>query len=72
MDQAAASSLAISFRALMALTEFSNAFSKTLQADASVDGNSTKTGNYEKMLTLHSNRVNPGSLWATAKAVKPS
>ena len=25
---------------------------------------------YEKMLALHPNRVNPGSLWATAKAVK--
>ena len=25
---------------------------------------------YEKMLTLHPNRVNPGSLWATANAVK--
>jgi glyoxylase-like metal-dependent hydrolase (beta-lactamase superfamily II) len=25
---------------------------------------------YEKMLTLHLNRVNPGSLWAAAKAVK--
>jgi glyoxylase-like metal-dependent hydrolase (beta-lactamase superfamily II) len=27
---------------------------------------------YEKMLKLHPNRVNPGSLWATAKAVKRS
>jgi hypothetical protein len=27
---------------------------------------------YEKMLTLHPNRVNPGSLWGTAKAVKLS
>jgi len=26
---------------------------------------------YERMLALHSNRVNPGSLWATAKTVKP-
>ena len=25
---------------------------------------------YEKMLTLYPNRVNPGSLWATAKAVR--
>ena len=25
----------------------------------------------EKMLALHPNRVNPGSLWAAAKAVKP-
>ena len=27
---------------------------------------------YEKMLSLHPNRVNPGSLWAAAKAAKPS
>jgi hypothetical protein len=27
---------------------------------------------YEKMLALHPDRVNPGSLWATAKNVKPS
>ncbi|RDJ05049.1 hypothetical protein [Rhizobium grahamii] len=27
---------------------------------------------YEKMLCLYPNRVNPGSLWAAAKAVKPS
>ncbi len=27
---------------------------------------------YEKMLALHPNRVNPGSLWATAKTVKRS
>jgi glyoxylase-like metal-dependent hydrolase (beta-lactamase superfamily II) len=26
---------------------------------------------YQKMLTLHPNRVNPGSLWATANALKP-
>jgi hypothetical protein len=25
---------------------------------------------YEKMLELHPNRVNPGSLWATAKALR--
>ena len=25
---------------------------------------------YEKMLALHPNRVNPGSLWATAKALR--
>jgi glyoxylase-like metal-dependent hydrolase (beta-lactamase superfamily II) len=31
----------------------------------------TAMGLYEKMLALHQNRVNPGSLWATAKAVKP-
>ena len=27
---------------------------------------------YEKMLALYPNRVNPGALWATAKAAKPS
>jgi glyoxylase-like metal-dependent hydrolase (beta-lactamase superfamily II) len=27
---------------------------------------------YEKMLSLHPNRINPGSLWAAAKAAKPS
>ena len=27
---------------------------------------------YERMLALHPNRVNPGSLWGTAKAVKPA
>jgi glyoxylase-like metal-dependent hydrolase (beta-lactamase superfamily II) len=32
---------------------------------------STALDLYERMLALHSNRVNPGSLWATAKAVKP-
>jgi len=32
---------------------------------------STALGVYEKMLALHPNRVNPGSLWATAKALKP-
>lgn len=37
-------------------------------ADAST---ATVLGLYEKMLALHPNRVNPGSLWATAKAVKP-
>jgi glyoxylase-like metal-dependent hydrolase (beta-lactamase superfamily II) len=26
---------------------------------------------YQKMLALHPDRVNPGSLWATAKALKP-
>jgi hypothetical protein len=25
---------------------------------------------YEKMLALYPNRVNPGSLWATAKALR--
>src|SRR5215813_14645256 len=32
---------------------------------------STALGFYERMLALHPNRVNPGSLWATAKTVKP-
>jgi glyoxylase-like metal-dependent hydrolase (beta-lactamase superfamily II) len=27
---------------------------------------------YERMLSLHPNRLNPGSLWAAAKAAKPS
>ncbi len=27
---------------------------------------------YERMLSLHPNRVNPGSLWAAAKAARPS
>jgi glyoxylase-like metal-dependent hydrolase (beta-lactamase superfamily II) len=27
---------------------------------------------YQRMLSLHPNRVNPGSLWAAAKAAKPS
>lgn len=40
--------------------------------NASVASTSTAMDLYEKMLTLHSNRVNPGSLWATAKAAKPS
>jgi glyoxylase-like metal-dependent hydrolase (beta-lactamase superfamily II) len=31
---------------------------------------STALDLYEKMLTLHPNRVNPGSLWAAAKALK--
>lgn len=34
-------------------------------------GTATAMSLYEKMLALHPNRVNPGSLWATAKAVKP-
>jgi len=40
--------------------------------NASLATTSTSLGLYEKMLALHPNRVNPGSLWATAKAVKPS
>jgi glyoxylase-like metal-dependent hydrolase (beta-lactamase superfamily II) len=39
---------------------------------ASLASTSTSLDLYEKMLTLHPNRVNPGSLWATAKTVKPS
>jgi glyoxylase-like metal-dependent hydrolase (beta-lactamase superfamily II) len=38
----------------------------------SLASTSTTLDLYEKMLTLHPNRVNPGSLWATAKTVKPS
>ena len=34
-------------------------------------GTATVMDLYEKMLALHPNRVNPGSLWATAKTVKP-
>ena len=40
--------------------------------NASLASTSTALDLYEKMLTLHPNRVNPGSLWGTAKAVKPS
>jgi hypothetical protein len=32
---------------------------------------STTLDLYQKMLALHPNRVNPGSLWATAKALRP-
>jgi glyoxylase-like metal-dependent hydrolase (beta-lactamase superfamily II) len=32
---------------------------------------STHTELYEKMLSIYPNRVNPGSLWAAAKAAKP-
>jgi glyoxylase-like metal-dependent hydrolase (beta-lactamase superfamily II) len=35
-------------------------------------GTATVMDLYEKMLALHPNRVNPGSLWATANAVKAS
>jgi hypothetical protein len=38
--------------------------------NAAVASTLTAVELYEKMLTLHPNRVNPGSLWATAKAVK--
>ena len=40
--------------------------------NASAASTSTAVELYAKMLTLHPNRVNPGSLWATAKTVKPS
>src|SRR6201988_3575700 len=33
---------------------------------------STAVELYETMLALHPNRVNPGSLWAAAKAAKPT
>jgi glyoxylase-like metal-dependent hydrolase (beta-lactamase superfamily II) len=39
---------------------------------ASLAGTSTAMELYEKMLALHPSRVNPGSLWAAAKASKPS
>lgn len=40
--------------------------------NAAVASRSTRLELYEKMLSLHPNRVNPGSLWAAAKAAKPS
>jgi glyoxylase-like metal-dependent hydrolase (beta-lactamase superfamily II) len=40
--------------------------------DVADAGTTTVMSLYEKMLALHPNRVNPGSLWATAKMVKPS
>jgi glyoxylase-like metal-dependent hydrolase (beta-lactamase superfamily II) len=40
--------------------------------NAAVASTSTAHDLYEKMLTLHPNRVNPGSLWAAAKAAKAS
>jgi len=39
---------------------------------ASLARTSTAKELYEAMLALHPNRVNPGSLWAAAKASKPS
>jgi hypothetical protein len=39
---------------------------------ASVAKTSTAIELYQTMLSLHPNRVNPGSLWASAKAAKPS
>jgi glyoxylase-like metal-dependent hydrolase (beta-lactamase superfamily II) len=38
--------------------------------NAAMANTSTALELYEKVLALHPNRVNPGSLWATAKAVK--
>ena len=40
--------------------------------NATLASTSTALDLYEKMLTLHPNRVNPGSLWAAAKAARPS
>ena len=40
--------------------------------DAAVATTSTALSLYEKMLTLHPNRINPGSLWAAAKAARAS
>jgi glyoxylase-like metal-dependent hydrolase (beta-lactamase superfamily II) len=39
---------------------------------ASLASTSTAPELYQKMLSLHPDRVNPGSLWAAAKAAKPS
>jgi glyoxylase-like metal-dependent hydrolase (beta-lactamase superfamily II) len=40
--------------------------------NACVATTSTPLELYERMLSLHPNRVNPGSLWAAAKTAKPS
>jgi glyoxylase-like metal-dependent hydrolase (beta-lactamase superfamily II) len=40
--------------------------------NACVATTSTPRELYEKMLSLHPDRVNPGSLWAAARAAKPS
>jgi glyoxylase-like metal-dependent hydrolase (beta-lactamase superfamily II) len=40
--------------------------------NAGVAVTSTPLELYERVLALHPNRVNPGSLWAAAKAAKPS
>jgi glyoxylase-like metal-dependent hydrolase (beta-lactamase superfamily II) len=40
--------------------------------NACVANTSTPLDLYERMLSLHPNRVNPGSLWAAAKAAKPA
>jgi len=39
---------------------------------ACVGATSTPLELYQRMLSLHPNRVNPGSLWSAAKAAKPS
>jgi len=39
---------------------------------ASLESTSTALELYQKMLSLHPDRVNPGSLWGAAKASKPS
>ncbi len=39
--------------------------------NAGVAASSTPLELYERVLALHPNRVNPGSLWAAAKAAKP-
>jgi hypothetical protein len=38
--------------------------------NAAVASTSTPIGLYDKMLALYPNRVNPGSLWAAANALK--
>jgi glyoxylase-like metal-dependent hydrolase (beta-lactamase superfamily II) len=40
--------------------------------NVSVGATSTALELYERMLSLHPNRVNPGSLWAAARAAKPA
>ena len=40
--------------------------------NACLAATSTPLELYERMLSLHPKRVNPGSLWAAAKAAKPS
>jgi glyoxylase-like metal-dependent hydrolase (beta-lactamase superfamily II) len=42
-----------------------------LDLNTIVASTSTALDLYERMLALHSGRVNPGSLWATAKTAKP-
>jgi glyoxylase-like metal-dependent hydrolase (beta-lactamase superfamily II) len=42
-----------------------------LDLNTIVESTSTALDLYERMLALHSDWVNPGSLWATAKAAKP-